>query len=948
MTELLEGGHSELERLQLDQDRMKLFRNYRKNSGRFCLSGLGLAFFLHMQASDFATLTDALYSSERIWLLPSHGLFFILVGGCISGVAGVSFLLALLVKRAAACDYEKSLTLCSQAFLPFSLGCVNLLQFNTFLASITHFSYVITIDLAASIFIFSTVAVVISYATLLWPALGSTIRNISQCFNWSNKFQRRILLGFLFIISFTLYSLVGRYLPGLNGDEPHYLLIMQSILNDHDLDINNNYINKDYNAYIAGVLDRHVTIGRDETRYSTHPVGLAFLLAPAYYCGGYGGVVRLLNVLAAILSVQLFLLGMVIIRRLGWSLFLWFLVSFAPPILPYSAKVFPELPAALITVFVYRVIRYQKSLTVKMVFIIGLCLSILPWLQQRFIILSVLLAVYFVLLHWRQWHKCLWFLMPYLFSAMSLGLFYFVLYGDPLPSAPYTSIKMHSVWSLDILIRHGLWGLLFDQEFGLLIYAPVFLFIISGFWFKAQKDRLGSIFVFLLILSVYIPSAGFTLKWWGSWAPMGRYMVVLIPFLYELVAYVLARSLHSYLKWTLGLILWITMQFTIYLVQHYDLWIGAANGRSKLLSSLSVTVDLPQYFPSLVLADQHSYMILAVWIVFMIALNYGCVCSTQEEPSHPAPGSASQAREDSGFSRFLGEGSPDFPGHVFIRWSLLVLLTFFLLTTAGHFSQFFSHSYKSSSDFWLAAKRTLKDRGVIWSEMSHQGMDTPLLEYTYQTKRSAAGDGGSPSYLVSGPYITLPAGLYRAVYTIKLLDNSGHQVVAHLEVCTKRGHIKLASRTVHQSDFKNGETQQDFSLYFQLDQPTPNIETRVMAAHNVDFEIVTITVGTTEALRHKWRGRRLERLGFYAQALREYQAISIPESPYLTIVYHDKALLFAKLGRFNEAIENWQLYYTHHPHDRNAAQCLGELLIKFGDRDKGIELLRSLHSEPPP
>ena len=35
--------------------------------------------------------------------------------------------------------------------------------------------------------------------------------------------------------------------PG--GDEPHYLVITQSLLQDHDLDIENNHARKDYAAY---------------------------------------------------------------------------------------------------------------------------------------------------------------------------------------------------------------------------------------------------------------------------------------------------------------------------------------------------------------------------------------------------------------------------------------------------------------------------------------------------------------------------------------------------------------------------------------------------------------------------------------------------------------------------------------------------------------------------
>jgi hypothetical protein len=41
------------------------------------------------------------------------------------------------------------------------------------------------------------------------------------------------------------------------GDEPHYLVIAQSLLKDGDLKIENNHLQGDYEAYIPGPLRPH-------------------------------------------------------------------------------------------------------------------------------------------------------------------------------------------------------------------------------------------------------------------------------------------------------------------------------------------------------------------------------------------------------------------------------------------------------------------------------------------------------------------------------------------------------------------------------------------------------------------------------------------------------------------------------------------------------------------
>jgi len=91
-------------------------------------------------------------------------------------------------------------------------------------------------------------------------------------------------------------SLQG-WLPG--GDEPHYLVITQSLLHDGDLKIENNHLRGDFLAYTTqDIPPDYLRRGQDGEIYSIHAPGVSALVLPAFALAGYPGALALITLLS--------------------------------------------------------------------------------------------------------------------------------------------------------------------------------------------------------------------------------------------------------------------------------------------------------------------------------------------------------------------------------------------------------------------------------------------------------------------------------------------------------------------------------------------------------------------------------------------------------------------------------------------------------------------------
>ena len=157
------------------------------------------------------------------------------------------------------------------------------------------------------------------------------------------------LVVFAALAAFNL-GIACRQMPP-TGDEPHYLITAHSLALDHDLSLQNNYLQKQYRAFYPGELAKRTTPSADGKReLPAEGLGLSFLLAPVYRLAratlpNSWFVPALRIFMCSITSIVLYLL-----LRLpcGGGMRLRAGAFFCSPLLFYSGQFYPEMAASLL------------------------------------------------------------------------------------------------------------------------------------------------------------------------------------------------------------------------------------------------------------------------------------------------------------------------------------------------------------------------------------------------------------------------------------------------------------------------------------------------------------------------------------------------------------------------------------------------------------------------
>ena len=253
---------------------------------------------------------------------------------------------------------------------------------------------------------------------------------------------------------------------GPDADEPHYLVITQSLLRDHDLAIENNHARGDYREYFGGELrPDFLRRGLNEVIYSIHAPGLPALLVPAYAVAGYRGAVVMLCLFGALTALAIFDLA-ALLAGPATAWLAWAAICLTVPFVPHSWLIFPEMPGALLVAWAALWLYAPLPARSRTWIWRGAALALLPWLHTKFVILLAAAAAALLVRLWRTPRAAAALAAPIIVSvALWIGSFY-LLYGVFDPQIPYGDFP--KLYVLAANIPRGVLGLLFDQKFGLL------------------------------------------------------------------------------------------------------------------------------------------------------------------------------------------------------------------------------------------------------------------------------------------------------------------------------------------------------------------------------------------------------------------------------------------------------------------------------------------------
>ena len=363
---------------------------------------------------------------------------------------------------------------------------------------------------------FITVAVVIGVVFSLFLAAGRDVR-------WSAN-RAAVLAAIVYAL--TIGAML--YAP-IDGDEPFYLLVTESMVRDFDLELTNQY--RDLATSETGRIDLEPQFG-DPPGRSRHEPFLSLLMVPGYALAGLHG---------AIATIALF--GVFLARStVRWmedegipdatvrAVFPFF--AFAPPVLFYAVRIWPEVPAAFLFVEVLRGMRNERAKR----WVPALLALVL--LKLRFVLIGIM-----CLALTRKKRMLALIAVPLAIAFLITG----------------SAINVHTWRELMPSLTHasGFFGLITDGMSGIVFQAPFYLaglFAITRWRSMPQGFRMG-ILASLLYLFYLLPRP----EWFGGWSPPLRYVVFLMPVLALGAAAAWERisrgAIAIFAVWTAGLVI---------------------------------------------------------------------------------------------------------------------------------------------------------------------------------------------------------------------------------------------------------------------------------------------------------------------------------------------------------------------------------------------------------
>jgi hypothetical protein len=350
---------------------------------------------------------------------------------------------------------------------------------------------------------------------------------------------------FLFIWSLTTH---GKY--SASGDEPHYLMITQSLVADGDLDLANNYANNDGRLFGHDglTIGLHAVRTRSGRTLSIHDVGVGVVLVPVYVVARQiasvtseallrrfkmdrglftYSLVGLCLIALTTAGVVLLAAGLTQLAGTSRAMLVVLAAAVSPPIASHAFLVFPEVIALFVScVVVWYSLKTPDTSDARMLLVVMLLIGALPWMHHKYLLYVP--GLVFVV----AWHR--WPLIRAHPGTTGIAMLMFAL--PPIALLAWTwhewgtfggALTTEGVPFSMSALKAGAVGLWVDRQSGLLAYAPIYWVLPACVVLTWRRSWPFLLPAFLL----YLPAAAFVIGWWAGFAPAARYLVPAMPLL---------------------------------------------------------------------------------------------------------------------------------------------------------------------------------------------------------------------------------------------------------------------------------------------------------------------------------------------------------------------------------------------------------------------------------
>jgi hypothetical protein len=355
------------------------------------------------------------------------------------------------------------------------------------------------------------------------------------------------LFALLVVVYSTSIDIRATRSASITADEPFYLITTQSLVQDRNLDLRNQYRTRSYEVFFdhrEGLWSQSAPLA-DGRLLSPHNVGLSVLLLPGFAIDGLVGAQVQLVLLAALTWALAYVLALRLTGARPWLVWLaTALAALSATAYIHSSEVYPELPAGLVIVTALLLATGSGQPSVRRVVAVVVLLTMLPWLGTKYAPLAALLALYVL---WRADARGRGVLLAGGgLSALAYGAFHIATYES------LTPYNVNLVYAGDTaagtLVRHvefgdrvyRLWGLLIDRRFGVARWAPVLFLVLPGLLLLARGDARMRLVLGLIGAQVLI-AVFVAITMMGYWFP-GRTLVTVFPLLPVPLALAASRS----------------------------------------------------------------------------------------------------------------------------------------------------------------------------------------------------------------------------------------------------------------------------------------------------------------------------------------------------------------------------------------------------------------------